>query len=130
MNKWLLIIFPLNAFCFFFSLFDPCYARPALYFATLEGFLEASPQLVAQLSLLVAGKASGAAMDVVGFNKNVTNMTDDVVVVVFDREYQGGAKIDILIVSNIFMKINLHYFYICNYPLTLDLKRNWILLQI
>jgi hypothetical protein len=74
-------------------LFDPCYARPALYFATLEGFLEASPQLVAQLALLLSGRASGAAMDVVGVTSQVSNATDDVVVVVFDREYQGGQQL-------------------------------------
>ena len=38
-----------------FSFFDPCFVRSAFYFKTLEGFLEAGPQLVLQLSLLFRG---------------------------------------------------------------------------
>ncbi len=43
-------------------MFDPCYIRTAFYFKTLEGFVEAGPQLALQLSLLFRGNWTDSSM--------------------------------------------------------------------
>ena len=42
-------------FTLIFSFFDERYVQTAIFFKTIEGFVEAGPQLALQLSLLLKG---------------------------------------------------------------------------
>ena len=67
----------------FYGLFDKDYVRTAFYFKTVEGFLEAAPQLVLQLSLFLLGRTSDSAQLALDL-KAVSNATD---LELFGRNY-------------------------------------------
>ena len=51
--------------CFFFSLCDERYVQSALFYKTLEGFIEAGPQFALQFSLLLRGHWSQSSRFVI-----------------------------------------------------------------
>lgn len=78
----------------YYSLFDHRYLESALYYKTLEGFVEASPQFALQLALLFRGttpKSSQLVLEPL-FNEDGESTVNVSALNIFGRIYQPGSK--------------------------------------
>ncbi|CAB4064982.1 unnamed protein product [Lepeophtheirus salmonis] len=72
-----------------YSLCDERYVKKALLFKTVEGFLEAGPQLALQLSLLFRGQVTETSLLALGDPFNLTTKNQDVILEMLGRTYES-----------------------------------------